>query len=159
MNDTIYMKEAIAEARRALECGEIPVGAVVVRGEEIIGRGHNVRSRDKSPFGHAEIAAMTEAAKKINSWRFDGCSISVTLEPCVMCSGALVQCRMGRIVFGARDPKAGGCRSLYEIPRDPRMYHRCGLTGGVLSEECAEMLRIFFRERRKAGIIKKTAPL
>lgn len=155
MDDIIYMKEALKEARRALECGEIPVGAVVVRGGEIIGRGHNVRSRDNSPFGHAEIAAMTEAAKRINSWRFDGCSIYVTLEPCVMCSGALVQCRMGRIVFGAKDPKAGGCRSLYEIPGDPRMYHRCAVTGGLLATECAEMLQKFFIEKRRARATKK----
>lgn len=161
MDDIIYMKEAIKEARRALECGEIPVGAVVVRGGEIIGRGHNVRSRDNSPFGHAEIAAMTEAAKRINSWRFDGCSIYVTLEPCVMCSGALVQCRMGRIVFGAKDPKAGGCRSLYEIPGDPRMYHRCAVTGGLLATECAEMLQNFSLKKKGTGgqKVAASAPL
>ncbi|MDO5116563.1 MAG: tRNA adenosine(34) deaminase TadA [Synergistaceae bacterium] len=151
MDDIIYMKEAIAEARRALECGEIPVGAVIVRGGEIIGRGHNTRSRDNSPLGHAELTALEAAAAAINSWRFDGCSIYVTLEPCVMCSGALVQCRMGRIVFGAKDPRAGGCRSLYEIPSDPRMYHRCAVSGGLLADECAELLRMFFRQRRGAG--------
>ena len=155
MDDIIYMKEAIKEARRALECGEIPVGAVVTRGGKIIGRGHNVRRRDNSPFGHAEMAAMAAAAKEIDCWRFDGCSLYVTLEPCVMCSGALVQCRMERIVFGATDPKAGGCRSLYEIPSDPRMYHRCLVSGGVLSEKCAELLRLFFRKKRKAETIRR----
>ncbi len=158
MDDIIYMKEAIKEARRALECGEIPVGAVVTRGGKIIGRGHNVRQRDNSPFGHAEMAAMAAAAKEIDSWRFDGCSLYVTLEPCVMCSGALVQCRMERIVFGAKDPKAGGCRSLYEIPSDPRMYHRCLVSGGVLGEECAEMLRLFFKKRRKPETIRRPLP-
>ncbi|MDO4561314.1 MAG: tRNA adenosine(34) deaminase TadA [bacterium] len=158
MDDIIYMKEAIKEARRALECGEIPVGAVVTRGGKIIGRGHNVRQRDNSPFGHAEMAAMTAAAKEIGSWRFDGCSLYVTLEPCVMCSGALVQCRMERIVFGAKDPKAGGCRSLYEIPSDPRMYHRCLVSGGVLGEECAAMLRLFFKKRRKPETTRRPLP-
>lgn len=148
MDDISYMREALAEARLALECGEIPVGAVVVRDGAIIGRGHNVRLHDASPFGHAEVAAMTDAAARILSWRFDECTIYVTLEPCVMCAGALVQCRMARIVFGARDAKGGGCRSLYEIPSDPRMYHRCEVTEGVLANECADLLHRFFRARR-----------
>ena len=108
MDETFFMREALAEAR----------------------------------------AAMRDAAKNINSWRFDGCAIYVTLEPCVMCAGALVQCRMGRIVFGAKDQKAGGCVSLYEIPRDPRMYHRCRVTGGLLAEECAALLTEFFAAKR-----------
>ena len=151
MDDSFYMKEALAEAELAAAEGEIPVGAVVVSGEEIIGRGRNCRQLDHSPFAHAEIAAMTDAARRLNSWRFDGCTIFVTLEPCVMCAGALVQCRMGRIVFGAKDPKAGGCRSLYEIPNDPRMYHRCRVEGVVLADECAELLHRFFREKRRKG--------
>ena len=149
MDDAFYMREALAEARLALGCGEIPVGAVVACGDRIIVRGPNTRSLGNSPLGHAELNALSDAAKKINSWRFDDCRIYVTLEPCVMCSGALVQCRVGRIVFGAEDPKAGGCASLYEIPHDPRMSHRCEVTGGVLAAECAELLRKFFEARRK----------
>ena len=137
--------------RRARRCaaGEIPVGAVVVRGGEIIGRGRNARAARSSPLAHAEIEAMRDAAKNINSWRFDGCALYVTLEPCVMCAGALVQCRMGSIVFGAKDPKAGGCVSLYAIPRDPRMYHRCRVTGGLLADECAALLTEFFAAKRR----------
>ncbi len=150
MDDAIFMKEAIAEAKRAMSEGEIPVGAVVERRGEIIGRGRNARLARKSPLAHAELAALCDAAKKIKSWRFDGCSLYVTLEPCVMCAGALVQCRIERIVFGAKDPKAGGCMSLYEIPRDPRMYHRCRVESGVLAEECSALLREFFGKKRKS---------
>lgn len=149
MDETFFMREALAEARAAMRGGEIPVGAVVVRGDEIIGRGRNARAARSSPLAHAEIEAMRDAAKNINSWRFDGCALYVTLEPCVMCAGALVQCRMGSIVFGAKDPKAGGCVSLYAIPRDPRMYHRCRVTGGLLAEECAALLTEFFAAKRR----------
>ena len=149
MDDVFGMKEALAEARAALEKGEIPVGAVLVRDGVIIGRGHNTRSLDNFPLGHAEINALAAAAEKTSSWRFDGCCLYVTLEPCVMCAGALVQCRVERIVFGAEDPKGGGCRSLYEIPQDPRLSHRCSVTGGVMARECAEILRNFFEAKRK----------
>ena len=148
MNDTFFMKEAIAQTELAMLAGEIPVGAVVVCRGEIIGRGRNARAELKSPLAHAEIEAMREAAKKINSWRFDGCTMYVTLEPCVMCAGALVQCRMQRVVFGAKDPKAGGCVSLYAITSDTRMYHRCRVTGGVLANECASLLSKFFKRKR-----------
>jgi tRNA(adenine34) deaminase len=143
------MQEALTEARLALESGDIPVGAVLVRKDAIIGRGHNTRSLDNSPLGHAEINALADAAEKTSSWRFDGCCLYVTLEPCVMCAGALVQCRVDRIVYGAKDPKGGGCKSLYEIPQDPRLSHRCCVTGGVLAHECAEILRKFFEAKRK----------
>ncbi|MEG1799104.1 MAG: tRNA adenosine(34) deaminase TadA [Synergistaceae bacterium] len=149
MDDVYFMSEALKEAEKAAECGDVPVGAVVVRGEEIIGRGYNRRSAEGSPFSHAEMVAMESAAKSIGSWRFDGCSLYVTLEPCVMCSGAIVQCRMGRVVFGAYDPKAGGSGSLYDILRDPRMYHRCVVDAGVLKHECADILFRFFEKRRK----------
>lgn len=149
MNDGFYMREALAEAEAAMREGEIPVGAVVVHGGEIVGRGRNARAARNSPLAHAEIEAVRVAAKNLNSWRFDGCAIYVTLEPCVMCAGALVQCRMGRVVFGAKDPKAGGCVSLYEITRDPRMYHRCRVTGGVLAGECAALLFEFFAAKRR----------
>ncbi|MBQ9882794.1 MAG: tRNA adenosine(34) deaminase TadA [Synergistes sp.] len=149
MDDILCMQEALTEARLALESGDIPVGAVLVRKDAIIGRGHNTRSLDNSPLGHAEINALADAAEKTSSWRFDGCCLYVTLEPCVMCAGALVQCRVDRIVFGAKDPKGGGCKSLYEIPQDPRLSHRCCVTGGVLAHECAEILRKFFEAKRK----------
>lgn len=150
MDDVSYMRMALFEAQCAASSGEIPVGAVVVRGSMVIGRGRNVRMQDASPLGHAELVAMADAARHLASWRFDGCTIYVTLEPCVMCSGALVQCRMARIVFGTRDSKGGGCRSLYEIPNDPRMYHRCLVTEGVLAQECAELLHRFFEARRQS---------
>ena len=148
MDDLFYMKEALKEARSALGIGEIPVGAVVVKNGEIIGRGHNTRSTGNSPFDHAEIAAMKDAAQKLNNWRFDGATIYVTLEPCVMCAGAIVQCRVSRIVYGAKDPKAGAAGSLYNIPNDPRMYHQCEVTSGVMKQECAEILQNFFEKKR-----------
>ena len=156
MKDEKYMKDAIAEARKALAEDEIPIGAVVVNKGEIIGRGHNCRKNCSEPFGHAEIAAVKEAAQRLGTWRFDDCVIYVTLEPCVMCAGMLVQARMGRIVFGARDPKAGGCRSLYEITSDPRMYHKCEITEGVCETEAAEILRQFFINRREKQKTQKS---
>ena len=149
MDDVLFMREAYIEAKLAFDEGEVPVGAVVVRDNAVIGRGHNRRFADSSPFAHAEMSAMAEAAEAIESWRFDECSLYVTLEPCVMCSGAIVQCRMKRIIFGARDPKAGGAGSLYNIPEDPRMYHRCSITSGIMKNECAELLRSFFAEKRR----------
>lgn len=148
MDDAFFMKEALALAHQAMLAGEIPVGAVIVRGDEIIGRGRNARAERKSPLAHAELAAMHDAAEKIKSWRFDGCTIYVTLEPCVMCAGAIVQCRIKRVVFGAKDQKAGGCVSLYAITSDPRMYHSCRVTGGVLGSECASLLSEFFQTKR-----------
>ena len=149
MDDTLYMKEALKEAEKAFQKGEIPVGAVMVRSGEIIGRGSNNRSLEDSPLGHAEIVAMQHASKVLDNWRFDDCVLYVTLEPCVMCAGAMVQSRLGTLVYGASDPKAGAVGSLYNILRDPRMYHRCVVRSGILKEECAELLRIFFQKRRK----------
>ena len=148
MDDILYMKEALKEAEKAMQSGEIPVGAVMVLGGEIIGRGSNTRSLEGSPFGHAELRAMEDASKELKSWRFDGCTLYVTLEPCVMCAGAMVQSRLGRLVFGARDPKAGAVGSLYNIVEDPRMYHKCLVRSGILDEECAELLRKFFQKKR-----------
>ena len=148
MDDLDFMREALFEAEKSLALGEIPIGAVVVCNGEIIGRGGNMRANNRSPFMHAEMSAMAAAARMLNSWRFDSCTIYVTLEPCVMCAGAIVQCRMKKIVFGAFDPKAGGVGSLYDIPRDPRMYHRCKVVSGILAEECSAILRKFFDNRR-----------
>lgn len=143
------MREAIREAVAACERGEIPVGAVVVRGWDIIGRGRNGRLLGGMPFAHAEMEAISDAGEKIGRWRFDDCTIYVTLEPCPMCAGAIVQTRFARLVYGARDPKAGACGSLYDIPRDPRMPFRCEVTAGVLAGECAALLTDFFKSRRK----------
>ena len=142
------MREAICEAQHSLARGEIPVGAVVTRGGRIVGRGSNDRLRSSLPFAHAEMTAIAEAGAALGAWRFDDCTLYVTLEPCPMCAGAIVQTRVARVVYGARDPKAGAAGSLYDILRDPRMAHRCLVTGGVLERECAELLRVFFQAKR-----------
>ena len=148
MDDVLYMKEALKEAEKAMQNDEIPVGAVMVCNGEIIGRGSNSRLIKGSPLGHAEIEAMQEASKALRNWRFDDCTLYVTLEPCAMCAGAMVQSRLKVLVFGANDPKAGAVGSLYNIVQDPRMYHRCIVRSGILKNECAELLRIFFLKRR-----------
>lgn len=144
------MHEAIKEAGRASALDEIPIGAVIVREGKVIGRGFNTRKACGSPFGHAEMAAMKEASAALGSWRFDGCTLYVTLEPCAMCAGAAVQCRMGKIVYGAKDPNGGAAGSLYDIPRDPRMYHRCAVVSGVQAAECSKLLSDFFIKRRRS---------
>jgi tRNA(adenine34) deaminase len=151
MDDFFFMGEALAEARDAASLGEIPVGAVVVYGGEIIGRGGNRRALEALPFAHAEMRAISEACRALKRWRLDGCVIYVTLEPCVMCAGAIVQTRVTRLVFGADDPKAGGCGSLYDITNDPRMYHRCEVRRGVMAGESAALLKDFFRAKRAAA--------
>jgi tRNA(adenine34) deaminase len=142
------MRRAIALARSAALAGEIPVGAVVYRDGVILGEAANNREASTDPTGHAEVVAMRAAGERLGSWRLVGCSIAVTLEPCSMCAGALVNARMGRIVFGASDPKAGACGSLMSVPTDPRLNHRCRVVAGVLRGPCAEALRSFFRRRR-----------
>jgi len=148
LEDFDFMREAICEAQHSLALGEIPVGAVVTRGGRIVGRGSNDRLRSSLPFAHAEMTALAEAGAALGTWRFDDCTLYVTLEPCPMCAGAIVQTRVARVVYGARDPKAGAAGSLYDILRDPRMAHRCLVTGGVLERECAELLRGFFQSKR-----------
>lgn len=152
MDDILYMREALKEAEAALRVGEIPVGSVIVKEGRIIGRGRNCRSSNSSPFGHAEMAAMTAASAALRSWRFDGCTLYVTLEPCVMCAGAMVQSRLGSLVYGVKDPKAGAVGSLYNILEDPRMYHRCVVRSGILKEECALILQNFFALRRANNV-------
>ena len=146
--DYRFMREAMIEAERACEDGEIPVGAVVTRGGEIVGRGRNGRRSGNMPFAHAEMCALSEAGKNLRAWRFDGCELYVTLEPCPMCAGAIVQTRISRVVYGASDPKAGAAGTLYDILRDPRMPHRCKVTSGVMAAEAAALLRKFFMGRR-----------
>ncbi len=146
--DERFMRAALGEAERAAELEEIPVGAVVVRRKRIIGRGFNQREQLKDPTAHAEMIALTAAAAQVGSWRLEQCTMYVTLEPCAMCAGALVQARMSRLVFGAGDPKAGACGTLYQIHDDPRLNHRMPATSGVLADACGELLKRFFLKLR-----------
>ncbi len=144
-----WMAEALGEAERALEHGDVPVGAVVVAGGEIIASRHNERELQSNPTAHAEILALQDAAKQLGSWRLpSGASLITTLEPCPMCAGAAWSARVGEVVFGAPDPKAGACGSLYNIGVDSRLNHQFEVIGGVLEAECAALLKKFFRPRR-----------
>ena len=142
------MRAALREARRALEDDEVPVGAVVVHQGRVIGRAHNQRERLKDPTAHAEMIALTQAAAALESWRLDGATLYVTLEPCLMCAGALVNARIERVVYGAKDPRAGACGSIYNVGIDARLNHRFEVVGGVLEGECAELLTEFFSKKR-----------
>ncbi|MEW6253724.1 MAG: tRNA adenosine(34) deaminase TadA [Planctomycetota bacterium] len=149
--DRRYMQEALRLAERALESEDVPVGAVIVHEGRIIGRGYNQREKLRDPTAHAEMLALTAAADYLGQWRLDDCTLYVTLEPCAMCAGAMVLARLPRLVYGATDPKAGACGSLYELTTDPRLNHRVETVGGVLAEPAAELLRAFFRQRRLLG--------
>ncbi|MBL7144474.1 MAG: nucleoside deaminase [Phycisphaerae bacterium] len=142
------MKMAIEQAVIAEEKGDVPIGAVVVYENQVIGRAYNQREQLNDPTAHAEIIALTQAAAFIESWRLGGCTMYVTLEPCAMCAGALVLGRLDRLVFGCDDPKAGACKSLYNIVRDERLNHRLEVTSGVLADQCSEQLQAFFQRRR-----------
>ncbi len=144
------MLEALAEAKRAAGIGEVPIGAVVVRDGEVVGRGHNRREIDCDPLAHAEILAIRGAASRLQGWRLEGCTMYVTLEPCAMCAGALVNSRVERLVYGAADPKAGYCGTLGNLVQDPRLNHRLEVTAGVLESESAALLRGFFASLRRA---------
>ena len=144
-----YMRLALAEARRALDHGDVPVGAVLVDGEgTVVTSDHNRRQELQDPTAHAEILVISGAASARRSWRLEGLTLVVTLEPCPMCAGAAVMARLDRIVYGAADPKAGAAWSLYNIPQDARLNHHTELVAGVLEDESAELLRGFFEERR-----------
>ena len=147
-HDEGLMRLALEQAGDARAHGDVPVGAIVARGEEVLGRAGNARERDRDPTAHAEILALRQASAALRSWHLEGCTLYVTLEPCAMCSGALVLARVDRLVFGAVDPKAGFAGSLGDLVRDPRLNHRVDVTRGVLEAECAELLRAFFAERR-----------
>ncbi|MFH1531096.1 MAG: tRNA adenosine(34) deaminase TadA [Pseudomonadota bacterium] len=147
-SDITWMEHALSLADRAAAEGEVPVGCVIVRDGVIVGEGWNRREALQDPIAHAEILAIREAAAKIGFWRLDDCVCHVTLEPCPMCAGALVNARVARLVYGAEDPKAGACGTLYDIVRDPRLNHRMDVTAGVLSEECGARLTDFFRHLR-----------
>jgi len=153
MTDKSLMQEAIAEASAALALDEVPVGCVILHipSDKIIGRGHNRRETLGDPTAHAEILALREAAAALTSWRLGECAMAVTLEPCPMCAGAIVNARVGRLIYGCDDPKAGAIRTLYKICDDPRLNHQVEITGGVLAEECTGLLRDFFRAQRAVG--------
>jgi tRNA(adenine34) deaminase len=147
-DDERFQREALAFARIAFAEREVPVGAVVVRDGHMIGRGRNRREGLADPTHHAEIEAIREAAQSAGTWRLDGATLYATVEPCPMCAGAAVNARLARIVFGCADPKAGYCGTLANVPQDPRLNHRCAVEGGLLSEECAELMKLFFQARR-----------
>ncbi len=153
MDDVFWMGEALREARLAFAAGEVPVGAVVVAGDRAVGRGRNRREASGDPLAHAEIEALRQAAERIGGWRLTGCTIYVTLEPCAMCAGALVNARVERLVFGCRDPKAGFCGSLGDLVRDPRLNHRLAVTEGILSAEATGLLQEFFAGLRGRGAV------
>jgi len=146
--DELLMQAALVEAHAAAEAGEVPIGAVAVIGGEIVARGQNRVLRDVDPTAHAEIVAMRAAARAIGNYRLMDCELYVTLEPCAMCAGAMIHARLGRLVYGAADPKAGAAGSVLEVLNHPKLNHQMAVTSGVLAEECAEVLRGFFRERR-----------
>jgi tRNA(adenine34) deaminase len=144
-----WMGLAIDEARAAEEHDDVPVGAVIVRDGAVIARGHNRREADGDPTAHAEVLAIRAAAEVLGSWRLEGCTLVVTLEPCTMCAGAIVLARIPRVIYGATDPKAGAAGSLMDVLDDPRLNHRADTTAGVRAQECGELLRAFFRARRR----------
>jgi tRNA(adenine34) deaminase len=146
--DEAMMRLALEEAGRAASWGDVPVGAVVARGDEVLGRAGNQREHRNDPTAHAEVLALRQASEVIGSWRLEGCDVVVTLEPCAMCAGAMVLARIDRLVFGTVDPKAGFAGSLGDLVRDARLNHRLDVTTGVLEEDAAAVLKAFFRDRR-----------
>jgi tRNA(adenine34) deaminase len=146
--DLVMMRRALEEAVRAAELGEVPVGAVVARGEEILAVAHNERETTKDPTAHAELLALRHAARKLGTWRLTDCTLYSTLEPCPMCTGALHAARVGRLVYATPDPKAGAAGTLYDLPSDTRLNHNYSYTIGILQPESAALLRAFFKRRR-----------
>ena len=142
------MQCALAEARAAEEAGEVPVGAVIIKNSELIAAGQNRNLRDHDPSAHAEIVALRAAGKSLKNYRLEGCEMYVIIEPCAMCAGALVHARLARLVYGAKDPKAGGVESVMNVLNHPRLNHKMEIVGGVLEDNCSQLLRDFFRARR-----------
>lgn len=148
-SDEKYMKEAIRQAKKAAKLGEVPIGCVIVYEDRIIGRGYNRRNTDKSTLSHAEITAIRRASKIMGDWRLEDCTLYVTLEPCQMCSGAIIQARIPRVVMGCRNPKAGCAGSILNLLKVPEFNHQAEITEGILEEECSMMLKNFFKDLRK----------
>lgn len=145
------MRQAYEQAQAALAADEVPVGAVIVRGGQVIAAAHNGREQLRDPTAHAEMVAITQAAAALDSWRLEGCMLYVTLEPCPMCAGAILQARIETVVYGADDPKAGAAKSLYELLTDARLNHRAEVIGGVMAEPCGQILTDFFAAKRRLG--------
>lgn len=155
--DENYMKFALEEAAKAERIGEVPIGAVIVKNDEVIARAHNLRETAQQPTAHAEHIAIERAAEAVGSWRLEDCTLYVTLEPCVMCSGAIVMSRIPRVVYGAVDPKGGCSGSLMDLLQEPRFNHRAEVVSGVLEEECSQLLKNFFKQLRdKKKLMKKS---
>ncbi len=148
-DDHRFMRMAIEQAQIAEENGDVPIGAIIVHEGTIVAKAYNQRQQLQDPTAHAEIIALTQAAAALESWRLNGCTMYVTLEPCPMCAGALVLSRMDRLVYGCDDPKAGACKSLYNIVTDERLNHRLEVITGVMEEQCRKQLQDFFARRRK----------
>lgn len=148
MNHEFWMKKALKLAQKAEAIGEVPIGALVVKNNQIISAGYNRKEHLLTPLAHAEMIAIHKASQKLQSWRLTGCTLYVTLEPCVMCAGTLWQSRIDLVVFGAFDPKGGALGSLYQIGQDPRLNHRYETIGGVLESECSQVLKSFFKKLR-----------
>jgi tRNA(adenine34) deaminase len=146
-----FMRLALAEAEQALAEDEVPVGAIIVQGARVIAAAHNQREQLKDPTAHAEMIAITQAAESLGDWRLEGCTLYVTLEPCVMCSGAILQARIPVVVYGATDPKAGAVNTLFHLLGDNRLNHRCQVVPGILAAPCGEILTRFFQAQRKLG--------
>ncbi len=146
--DRMRMRLALREAQCAADAGEVPVGAVVFAGDELVGKAHNQRELLQDPTAHAEMLALTQAAGALQSWRLEGCTIYVTLEPCAMCAGALILSRIDRLVYGAADPKAGACGSALDVLGCRKLNHRVEIASGVMAAECSEILTDFFRRKR-----------
>jgi len=148
-DDVFYMRLALAAASEAADRDEVPVGAVVISDGTVVGRGFNRREESQNPLGHAEIFAIEQASRHFRSWRLSHCTLYVTLEPCIMCVGALLQARLGRLVYGCLDSKAGAVESLYRLCEDARLNHQLPVTGGVLADEASAMLALFFQRLRE----------
>lgn len=149
-DDQRFMTEALALAREAWQLGEVPVGAVVVRDGQVVGRGFNHPIAAVDPSGHAEVMALRDAARNLGNYRLPGCTLYVTVEPCVMCAGAIFHARIGRVVYGAPEPKTGAAGSVVDLFREARLNHHAEVLGGVMAEECARLVSAFFAERRLA---------
>ena len=156
-DDERFMGLALEQARLAAQLGEVPIGAVVVCDGQVVGAAGNRRETQADPAAHAEFSAMLQASRALGRWRLTGCSVYVTLEPCLMCSGLMVNARIDRCVFGAPDPKGGALGTLYDVSHDPRLNHEFEVQGGVLEAECAEVLRAFFKRRRAEAKAAKLA--
>lgn len=157
-DDKTWMKLALREAQKAARKDEVPVGAVAIRDGKVLARAHNIREATHNPLGHAELLLLQKLSKKMKSWRLLDITLYVTLEPCVMCMGALLQSRIARLVFGAMDPKAGACGSLFDLSQDKRLNHRIEVQKGILAHEAAQLLSHFFQKRRAAKKQGKKLP-